>query len=144
MVAADDSKAWRAVVGTTQMCILMLDIKLSLDQGPLHIQLTSLNTCDLLGKSLPLTAVTMVRSFWSQICRAFIKAGVQAHRQATSRGSDVPGAYPKDQTMKAKGFLGWDHVHTKLFFVGRTLSVAFAFAFDILSSNSPLTMELIF
>jgi hypothetical protein len=39
--------------------------------------------------------------------------------------------------MKGQSFLGWDHVHTNLFLVGRTLSVAFAFAFDIPSSNSP-------
>lgn len=46
-------------MGTTQVCILMPDIKLPMDQGPLHIQLASLNTCDLLGKTLPLTAVAI-------------------------------------------------------------------------------------
>lgn len=54
----------------------------------------------------------------------------------------MPGAYPEDQMAKAKSSLGWDHLHTNLFLVGHTLSVAFAFRFGISSSNSPLIIEL--
>jgi hypothetical protein len=56
----------------------------------------------------------------------------------------MPGAYPEDQMAKAKSSLGWDHLHTNLFLVGHTLSVAFAFHFGIHLLIPPSSSSYIF